>query len=78
MTGKRRGLLTRRQAAALCAGTALAGFAAGPASAAEGQMRVAKPFGIVYLLRNVVEVSSLPSSRTLKSKATHFGSRSSF
>jgi NitT/TauT family transport system substrate-binding protein len=55
----------------------LAGFVAGPASAAEGQPRVAKPLGIVYLLRNVVEVSSLPSSRALKSKTTHFGSRSS-
>ncbi|GEL40798.1 hypothetical protein MEX01_13890 [Methylorubrum extorquens] len=77
MTGKRRGLRTRRQAAALCAGAALAGFAAGPASAAEGQMRVAKPFGIVYLLLNLVEVSSLPSSRALKLKTTHFGSRSS-
>jgi NitT/TauT family transport system substrate-binding protein len=55
----------------------LAGFVAGPALAAEGQMRVAKPFGIVYLLRNVIEVSSLLSSRRLKSKATHFGSRSS-
>ncbi|ARO56960.1 protein of unknown function; putative exported protein [Methylorubrum extorquens] len=77
MTGKRRGLLTRRQTAALCAGAALAGFVAGPASADEGQMRVAKPFGIVYLLRNVIEVSSLLSSRALKSKTTHFGSRSS-
>lgn len=59
MIGKRRGLLSRRRVAALCAGLALAGFAAGSATAAEGQLRIAKQFGIVYLLLNVVEDQKL-------------------
>lgn len=55
MIGKRHRLLSRRQAAAFFGGFALAGAVAGPAAAAEGQLRIAKQFGVVYLLLNVAE-----------------------
>ncbi|MCJ2096907.1 ABC transporter substrate-binding protein [Methylobacterium sp. J-072] len=55
MIGKRRILFSRRQAAALF-GLVLA---AGPAAAAEGQLRIAKQFGVVYLLLNVAEDQKL-------------------
>jgi NitT/TauT family transport system substrate-binding protein len=51
-------LISRRQAAALMAGATLAAAAIGPA-AAEGQLRIAKQFGIVYLLLNVAEDQKL-------------------
>lgn len=50
-------LLSRRQATALLGGLALS--VAGPAAAAEGQLRIAKQFGIVYLLLNVAEDQKL-------------------
>jgi NitT/TauT family transport system substrate-binding protein len=56
---KRPILPTRRQAAALFAGLSLLTAAAGPARAAEGQLRIAKQFGIVYLLLNVAEDQGL-------------------
>ncbi|ACA17835.1 ABC nitrate/sulfonate/bicarbonate family transporter, periplasmic ligand binding protein [Methylobacterium sp. 4-46] len=50
----RRTLLSRRRAAALLGGALLAGAAApGPAAAAEGRLRIAKQFGVVYLLLDV-------------------------
>jgi NitT/TauT family transport system substrate-binding protein len=55
MTLQRRSLFSRRQAAALLGGLAIAGAVLGPAAAAEGQLRVAKQFGVVYLLLNVAE-----------------------
>ncbi len=59
MMGTRRGLPTRMRAAALCLGLVLAGIAPGATSAAEGQLRIAKQFGIVYLLLNVLEDQKL-------------------
>jgi NitT/TauT family transport system substrate-binding protein len=55
MTPKRRSPFSRRQATALLGGLALAGAGFGPVAAAEGQLRIAKQFGIVYLLLNVAE-----------------------
>jgi NitT/TauT family transport system substrate-binding protein len=59
MTPKRRSLFSRRQAAALLGGLALAGAGLGPVAAAEGQLRIAKQFGVVYLLLNVAEDQGL-------------------
>lgn len=56
---KRYNLLSRRQASALLGGLGLAVAASGPAAAAEGQLRIAKQFGIVYLLLNVAEDQKL-------------------
>ena len=50
-------LLWRRRAIALLGILGLA--AAGPARAAEGQLRIAKQFGVVYLLLNVAEDQKL-------------------
>lgn len=52
-------LLSRRQATTLLGGLALAAAGAGPASANEGQLRIAKQFGVVYLLLNVAEDQKL-------------------
>lgn len=52
-------LLSRRQATTLLGGLALAAAGAGPASASEGQLRIAKQFGVVYLLLNVAEDQKL-------------------
>lgn len=52
-------LLSRRQAAALFGGLALVAAGTGPAAAAEGQLRIAKQFGVVYLLLNVAEDQKL-------------------
>lgn len=51
-------LISRRQAAALMGGVALALAAIGPA-AAEGQLRIAKQFGVVYLLLDVAAEQKL-------------------
>ncbi len=51
-------LISRRQAAALMGGAALALAAIGPA-AAEGQLRIAKQFGVVYLLLDVAAEQKL-------------------
>ena len=59
MTIQRRSLPSRRQAAALLAGAVLAGATARPAAASEGRLRIAKQFGVVYLLLNVVEAQGL-------------------
>lgn len=59
MMDLRRDQPTRRRAGALFAGLALTGLLAGPVSAAEGQLRIAKQFGIVYLVLNVVEDQKL-------------------
>lgn len=59
MTGTRRTRLSRRQAAALLAGAALAGAVTAPAAAAEGRLRIAKQFGVIYLLLNVAEDQKL-------------------
>lgn len=59
MTDTRRTLLSRRQAAAFFGGLALAAAAVCPAAAAEGRLRVAKQFGVVYLLLNVAEDQGL-------------------
>lgn len=59
MTFTRRRPFSRRQAAALLGGLALAGAALVPARAAEGQLRIAKQFGVVYLLLNVAEDQKL-------------------
>ncbi len=57
---KQRARLLRRHAAALLGGLALlAALPAGPAAAAEGQLRIAKQFGVVYLLLNVAEDQKL-------------------
>jgi NitT/TauT family transport system substrate-binding protein len=58
MTKQRTGL-SRRWAAALLGGLALSASLAGTAMAAEGQLRIAKQFGVVYLLLNVVEDQKL-------------------
>ncbi|WP_018043224.1 ABC transporter substrate-binding protein [Methylobacterium sp. 88A] len=55
----RRPTLSRRKAAALLGGFALSLASLGPAAAAEGQLRIAKQFGVVYLLLNVVEDQKL-------------------
>ncbi|RDJ23129.1 ABC transporter substrate-binding protein [Bosea caraganae] len=52
-------LLSRRQATALLGGLALAATGTGAAHAAEGQLRIAKQFGVVYLLLNVAEDQKL-------------------
>lgn len=51
-------LISRRQAAAVLGGAALALAAIGPA-AAEGQLRIAKQFGVVYLLLDVAAEQKL-------------------
>lgn len=51
-------LISRRQATALMGGAALALAAIGPA-AAEGQLRIAKQFGVVYLLLDVAAEQKL-------------------
>jgi len=51
--------LSRRQAAALMVCTALSFSLAGAASAAEGQLRIAKQFGVVYLLLDVAAEQKL-------------------
>ncbi|MDH2309613.1 ABC transporter substrate-binding protein [Methylobacterium brachiatum] len=58
MIGTRRTLFSRRHAAALLA-SILAVATVGPAVAAEGQLRIAKQFGVVYLLLNVAEDQKL-------------------
>ncbi|WP_298953687.1 ABC transporter substrate-binding protein [uncultured Methylobacterium sp.] len=55
----RRILPSRRQAAALLGGLALLASGAAPAAAEEGRLRIAKQFGIVYLLLNVAEDQGL-------------------
>lgn len=52
-------LLSRRQAAALFGGLAFAAAGTGPVAAGEGQLRIAKQFGVVYLLLNVAEDQKL-------------------
>ncbi|GJE62352.1 ABC transporter substrate-binding protein [Methylobacterium trifolii] len=59
MTGTRRRLLSRRQAAVFFGSLALAGAVAGPSAAAEGRLRIARQFGVVYLLLNVAEDQKL-------------------
>jgi NitT/TauT family transport system substrate-binding protein len=54
----RRSSVTRGRVAALIGGIAVAGLLIGPA-AAEGQLRIAKQFGVVYLLLNVIEDQKL-------------------
>ncbi|MBY0295730.1 MAG: ABC transporter substrate-binding protein [Methylobacterium sp.] len=56
---KRRNLFSRRQAAALFGGLAMTAALAAPAVAAEGRLRIAKQFGVVYLLLNVAEDQKL-------------------
>src|SRR5690349_17044193 len=55
----RRNFVSYGQAAALIGGIALTGLLAGPAAAVEGQLRIAKQFGVVYLLLNVIEDQKL-------------------
>ncbi|WP_027173876.1 ABC transporter substrate-binding protein [Methylobacterium sp. 10] len=55
----RRPSLSRRTAAALLGGVALTLAGLVPAAANEGQLRIAKQFGVVYLLLNVVEDQKL-------------------
>ena len=55
----RRMSLSRRKAASLFGGLALSLVAVGHAAAGEGQLRIAKQFGVVYLLLNVVEDQKL-------------------
>ena len=59
MTTKRCNLLSRGLAVALLGGLALSGLAARSAGAAEGSLRIAKQFGVVYLLLNVAEDQKL-------------------
>jgi NitT/TauT family transport system substrate-binding protein len=59
MPGMHRALRSRRRVASLFAGAALAAALAAPARAAEGQLRIAKQFGVVYLLLNVAEDQKL-------------------
>lgn len=58
MTTRQHTFLSRRLAGALLGGLALCASLAGGA-AAEGQLRIAKQFGVVYLLLNVVEDQKL-------------------
>lgn len=59
MATKQYPTLSRRRAAALIGGLALCASFATTAVAAEGQLRIAKQFGIVYLLLNVAEDQKL-------------------
>ncbi|WCS28379.1 ABC transporter substrate-binding protein (plasmid) [Methylobacterium sp. NMS14P] len=59
MVETRWSLVSRRRIAALAGGLALAGLMLGPAAAAEGRLRIAKQFGVVYLLLNVIEDQKL-------------------
>lgn len=59
MIDTRWSLLSRRRVAAMAGGLALAGLLIGPAAAAEGRLRIAKQFGVVYLLLNVIEDQKL-------------------
>ncbi|MBE7198595.1 MAG: ABC transporter substrate-binding protein [Parafilimonas terrae] len=52
-------LRARRRLAVLAGGLALAGLMLGPVAAAEGRLRIAKQFGLVYLLLNVIEDQKL-------------------
>ena len=58
MTKQRTGV-SRRWMGALLGGLALSASFGGAARAAEGQLRIAKQFGVVYLLLNVVEDQKL-------------------
>ncbi|MCJ2068945.1 ABC transporter substrate-binding protein [Methylobacterium sp. J-030] len=58
MVDKRWSLILRRRIAALAGGFALVGLLIGP-TAAEGRLRIAKQFGVVYLLLNVIEDQKL-------------------
>ncbi|QGY01918.1 ABC transporter substrate-binding protein [Methylobacterium mesophilicum SR1.6/6] len=59
MFDKRRSALSRRHFAVLAGSMALAGMTLGQAAAAEGRLRIAKQFGVVYLLLNVIEDQKL-------------------
>ena len=59
MVQSRRSSVSRRRVGALAGGFALAGLLLGPAAAAEGRLRIAKQFGVVYLLLNVIEDQKL-------------------
>ena len=59
MRDTRRSLRVRRRLAALAGSLALAGLMLNPAAAAEGRLRIAKPFRLVYLLLNVIEDQKL-------------------
>ena len=59
MVFSRRNSVSRRRVAALIGGIALAGSMVGPVAAAEGKLRIAKQFGVVYLLLNVIEDQKL-------------------
>ncbi len=59
MTLQPSGLFSRRRVVALIGGLVLTGSLLGPAAAAEGQLRIAKQFGVVYLLLNVAEDQKL-------------------
>ncbi|KQP70805.1 nitrate ABC transporter substrate-binding protein [Methylobacterium sp. Leaf469] len=56
---KQRGALSRRNAVGLVASLALSLASFGGARADEGQLRIAKQFGVVYLLLNVAEDQKL-------------------
>ncbi|KRE06902.1 nitrate ABC transporter substrate-binding protein [Bosea sp. Root381] len=53
------GTISRRRVTALLGGAALALASFGPAAAAEGQLRIAKQFGVVYLLLDVANEQKL-------------------
>lgn len=59
MFDTRPSLLSRRRVAALAGSMALASLMLGPSAAAEGRLRIAKQFGVVYLLLNVIEDQKL-------------------
>ena len=59
MTTRQPTILSRRLAGALLGGLALCATLSGAAAAAEGRLRIAKQFGVVYLLLNVVEDQKL-------------------
>jgi NitT/TauT family transport system substrate-binding protein len=59
MFDTRRSLLSRRRVAALAGSMALASLMLVPSAAAEGRLRIAKQFGVVYLLLNVIEDQKL-------------------
>jgi NitT/TauT family transport system substrate-binding protein len=59
MFDTRRSAPSRRHFAVLAASLALAGMTLGHAAASEGRLRIAKQFGVVYLLLNVIEDQKL-------------------
>ncbi len=59
MVESRRSPVSRRWVAAWAGGLVLSGLMLGPCAAAEGQLRIAKQFGVVYLLLNVIEEQKL-------------------